>query len=453
MTILEYLQALERLKNLAVDRFGNLTVLENEIVNSSYEWLIDNLEISRGTPQVDEELSRTMDSFVSAVIQIINDNKRFQGTITSFLSDLSVIKSNLKQFHATTNHFDIEKAGVNPVQKAVVAEIIDQYTSNGLNSHFAAPLRDNIFRNILAGANMKEVKEVLRNYIIGQNDESGKLGRYVTQTAQQAVDSYTGVINQKLLQQFEFTGFIISGSIIETSSTQCIYAINHADNGYLTMEEWKNVLELARINRRAPLIPGTTLDNLPLNKLHWGCRHEFTPIIKAEQKPKAKARKETNEQILKTVEDKIRAQTFESAAAVKDGKLLYFKDGEAKSVLFSDAEVSLMKGAILTHNHPSSRSFSKADVSLFYQAKMSEFRAVGTRSNNYLRRTTETKDLTPQQAQEVYRNAEDETLFDLGKKIDAGTISIEEANWIHHDLVMKKVSKELNLFYERNILK
>lgn len=282
MSIKDYIENLNRLKDLAVNRWGNISQMERQVVEGSFEWLVDNLEVKKGEVQVDDDLSRIMDDFLKAVIEIVNDTPAFQSKLKSFLQDLTQIQKNNAAFHSTTNNFDIHTAGVNDVQKVVVDAIIDQYTSNGLNAHFATPLKDNIFRNILAGANMREVKQVLEAYILSGNDQSGKLGQYLTQTAQQAVDSYTGAINQQLAADFKFTGYIISGSLIETSSKQCVYAVDKASEtgGYLPLKEWEKVLDIARNNDKAKLIAGTDLKNLPLNKLHWGCRHDFTPIIK-----------------------------------------------------------------------------------------------------------------------------------------------------------------------------
>lgn len=280
MSIPEYIANLQRLKQLAVDNWGNLTEVERQVFDSSFDWLLDNLQIKKGEITVDEDLTKSMDEFLSAVVSIVNDNKGVESKVTSFLSDLKNIQKNNIAFHATTNNFNIDTAGVKEVQKTLVNEIINQYLGNGLNSHFAAPLRDNIFRNILSGANIKQVKEVLRNYILAGKDGSGKLGSYLNQTAIQAVDSYQGAINQELKKTFTFTGYIISGSLIETSSEQCVYAVENSDHGYLTFKQWETVLQIARENKKAKLIEGTTIDNLPINKLHWGCRHDFTPVIK-----------------------------------------------------------------------------------------------------------------------------------------------------------------------------
>lgn len=281
MTVLEYIQQLNRAKQTASDRFSGLSVLERAVVEGSYEWLIDNLDLQRGNVVVNDDLTETMNRFLDAVVGIINENNNFKGKVSSFLSDLSTIQANNKKFHSTFNHLDIEKAGVTTVQKAVVEEVLQQFAGNGLNAGFVTPLRDGIFHNILLGSSIKDVKQVLQTYIISGEDTTGKLQSYLHNTAIQAVDTYTGAINQKLVQEFTFTGYIISGSLINTSSVQCIKAVEESDKtgGYLPFSEWKKILEIARHNKKAKLIEGTTIETLPLNKLHWGCRHDFTPVI------------------------------------------------------------------------------------------------------------------------------------------------------------------------------
>jgi hypothetical protein len=288
MSIAEYIANLNRIKDQALANWSNMSATEKQVFEDSFDWLVNNLDIKRGTINVNDDLTNQMNEFVQVVVDLVNKSKGYESKLTGFLGDLDTISKNNEKFHGSFNNFNINTAGVKEVQKTVVAEIINQYTDNGLNPNFAAPLRDGIFRNILAGANMKDIRQYLQVYILGGEDESGKLHSYLNQTAQQAVDSYTGMINQQLNKDFKFTGYIISGSLIETSSTQCIYAVEHAnDQGYLSFPEWNQVLDIARNNKKAKLIEGTTIVTLPLNKLHWGCRHDFTPvIIKPKEEPK-----------------------------------------------------------------------------------------------------------------------------------------------------------------------
>jgi hypothetical protein len=285
--------------------------------------LVNNLDIKKGAVGVNDDLTAKMNEFLNVVVDLVNKSKGYETKLTGFLGDLDTIQKNNERFHGSFNNFNINTAGVKNVQRTVVEEIINQYTGNGLNPNFAAPLRDGIFRNILAGANMKDIRQYLQTYIIGGEDQSGKLYRYLNQTAQQAVDSYTGMINQQLNKDFKFTGYIISGSLIETSSDQCIYAVEHSHDpgGYLSFPEWNTVLDIARNNKKAKLIDGTTLVNLPINKLHWGCRHDFTPVIVKPEEPKKPTKKKaepTAQQAQATSFYKVAQDKNEARQVVKD---------------------------------------------------------------------------------------------------------------------------------------
>jgi hypothetical protein len=327
MTIAEYIANLNRIKDQALANWSTLSSIEKQVFEDSFDWLVNNLDIKKGAVGVNDDLTAKMNEFLNVVVDLVNKSKGYETKLTGFLGDLDTIQKNNERFHGSFNNFNINTAGVKNVQRTVVEEIINQYTGNGLNPNFAAPLRDGIFRNILAGANMKDIRQYLQNYIIGGEDQSGKLYQYLNQTAQQAVDSYTGMINQQLNKDFKFTGYIISGSLIETSSNQCIYAVEHSHDpgGYLTFPEWNTVLDIARNNKKAKLIEGTTLVNLPINKLHWGCRHDFTPVIVKPEEPKKPTRKKAEPKAQPTAQQ-AQATSFYKVAQNKNEARQVVKD-------------------------------------------------------------------------------------------------------------------------------
>lgn len=170
---------------------------------------------------------------------------------------------------------------------------------------------------------------------------------------------------------------------------------------------------------------------------------------------------------LKTVEDKIRKQNYESAAIIgKNGEQLLFKDGEKSQVQFTREEALLMKGATLTHNHPSSSCFSYADVKTFVYRDMQEIRAVGNNGNTHiLRRTTEV-DNKPFELRSVdyekenkfvdayakkYNNAVRKAQAGLDKmgfreKVLSGEVTQEQANTEMRKLISTDMSKYLTRY-------
>ena len=85
-----------------------------------------------------------------------------------------------------------------------------------------------------------------------------------------------------------------------------------------------------------------------------------------------------------SIEDKIRAQFYETAAVVdKDGKVLFMKDGAESQVGFTQEEADMMKGNTLTHNHPRSSMFSVEDVTCFVRGELEEMRATNREGITY----------------------------------------------------------------------
>ena len=90
---------------------------------------------------------------------------------------------------------------------------------------------------------------------------------------------------------------------------------------------------------------------------------------------------------LDRVEREIRDLAVEYAYAFSpDGELLFHRTSEAVSrVRLSHAELALLSGAVLTHNHPGGRSFSEADVRFAMRIGLAEMRVVAARSRYVLR--------------------------------------------------------------------
>lgn len=75
-------------------------------------------------------------------------------------------------------------------------------------------------------------------------------------------------------------------------------------------------------------------------------------------------------------ERRFKGQHVENAMAAKAGKFLFENRGTATFVSFTKDQLSQMRGAVLTHNHPSGNSFSDQDVLLAHQVGMQEVRAI-----------------------------------------------------------------------------
>jgi hypothetical protein len=103
-------------------------------------------------------------------------------------------------------------------------------------------------------------------------------------------------------------------------------------------------------------------------------------------------RNPTLQSSLDRVEREIRNLAVEYAFAFSlDGELLFHATDEADSqVGFNDAELALLAGAVLTHNHPGGRSFSEEDATFAMRVGLAEMRVVTKEFRFILRPPEET---------------------------------------------------------------
>jgi SPP1 gp7 family putative phage head morphogenesis protein len=144
---------------------------------------------------------------------------------------------------------------------------------------------------------------------------------------------------------------------------------------------------------------GMKVDTFDAPPSHVNCRCGVSGVIEAVQ-PRQPAperveavtggpRTAVQAERLRTIEDDIRGQSYESAAVVDaDGNVIFRKDGRTNSVSFTPEEFVLMNDKTITHNHPAGwtfsstdprragNSFSPSDVKLAIEQNLAEIRAV-----------------------------------------------------------------------------
>lgn len=232
-----------------------------------------NFDFKAGKIVADKNFIKHLSKLTIQVLDLLQQDPQFKGPVSQFVKRFPAISDAVTDFQAEVN--DIKTPSFETVKSIINDEIIDKMLDNGLNQNFVQPLRDLIFRNATGGLSLSDARAEIKKYILGGGDVSGKLGRYVEQTAQQAVDSYSGMINKKLLDTFDYDGLLMTGSLIDNSSPQCKFVIEEL-GGKITRENWPQVKKIAE---KHGLIENTTFDNLPVNRLHWNCRHSFYPVI------------------------------------------------------------------------------------------------------------------------------------------------------------------------------
>ena len=168
--------------------------------------------------------------------------------------------------------------------------------------------------------------------------------------------------------------------------------------------------------------------------------------------------------IVRTQEDQIRMQRFESAYFWDwEGSLLLAKDGEPTTVKFSDAEIVLVQGSISTHNHPvgwnfSARdprragySFSEEDMKAACQSSLTILRIVTPKLRFMMKPPPQGWDINYWKLvlQPEYKVTFQVIQAGLKAKVQARQILQAEAETKFRDLVWSSVASKLNLTYLR----
>lgn len=274
---------IEKAKQKAIDLLNSrVDQMGSEAYSIVLKAIEETFDFKAGKIIGDKDFIQKLNKLTAEVLNLIQKDPKFTGPVSQFVKRFETIAVEISFYQKALNAITVP--AFETAKNIVIDETIDKLLNNGLNQKFVVPLRDLIYQNVTSGLSLSDAREKIKEFIQGGKDTTGKLKSYIEQTAIQAVDSYSGAINTKILETFEMDGLLITGSLIDNSSPQCRFAINEL-KGKITRDNWSEVETIGK--KFKGWIEGTTFDNLPMNKLHHGCRHGFYPIIINEAKKAA----------------------------------------------------------------------------------------------------------------------------------------------------------------------
>jgi tetrahydromethanopterin S-methyltransferase subunit G len=164
-------------------------------------------------------------------------------------------------------------------------------------------------------------------------------------------------------------------------------------------------------------------------------------------------------------ENKVRLQDYESALVLDGkGKPILSKDGGKDYVNFSAAEVAQIRaaqGVVMTHNHPgglkyppgnparAGNSFSQEDIVFATSGGVQEMRAVTPTRRYYVKapqggwdEAYHRREIAPR-----YKRYESDTFAEFGRRINEGSLTIDQANAEHYHRIWSKVFGDLGIEY------
>jgi len=218
------------------------------------------------------DLVNELDQIVVRSIQ----KSDYPGSVNKYLQDFDSITDFNERIHEEANGIDPKEfaKAVDPFKKQFVEDTLQGLTGSGVSTNFVEPLRQELFKNIVAGTSSFEVEQALRTFIQGNGETAGNLKRYVTQVSRDALNQYDGTINSRIAEEFGLDAFQYVGSLIDDSRKQCI---RWTGKEVLLKKDLPAEIAWAN-NNGTGMIPGTNADNFAVFRGGYNCRHSAIPF-------------------------------------------------------------------------------------------------------------------------------------------------------------------------------
>lgn len=257
-----------------LDLYDQLNDVE-KLIFEDLKKAINKLNVEGGKIQFDDKNIDLVNSLDKVMVESIQ-RSTMPSAITKYLRNFQTISDFNYDVHKNVN--DLSKAEleklVSPVQKLAVQTTLNGLTGSGVNTNFIEPVRQGIFKNIVAGTNRTQLEEYLSNYVLGNPNVDGLYSRYVKQVSRDALGQFDGQTNAKIADEYGLDAYRYVGSLIDDSRPQC--------------RRWvaKRVLQKSELpdeiawmlNNGSGGIAGTTPDNFAVFRGGYNCRHAAIPF-------------------------------------------------------------------------------------------------------------------------------------------------------------------------------
>lgn len=258
-------------ENDLVDNFDNI---EKKIFDAVKK-KINTMNVEGGKILFDDTNTAIVNE-IDAVIQNALQGSNYPTQVKEFLRSFETIKQ--FNFDAQKSVNDISQKElsdlIDPIQKANVEQTLNGLTGTGVSTNFIQPVREGIYKNIVAGTTISDLETYLTNYIISNPERMSGLKRYITQVSRDSLNQFDGQVNSHIAETFGLDAFRYVGSLIDDSRPQCVRWVG---KNVLLASELQNEINWA-YNNGTGMIPGTTPNNFAVFRGGYNCRHSAIPF-------------------------------------------------------------------------------------------------------------------------------------------------------------------------------
>lgn len=247
--------------------------------------IIDGISRSGGKFAPDETDRQTLLTVTRELTSVFADStigKKFD----AFQRNFDRVEKLNHEYFDKRHGLDTRRINVSAEKRMIIENISNGLAANaGLRYNVVNPLREILFRYVTNGSNINEAEQYLRDWILGTNQNDGRILRYTKQLTMDALGQFDGTINQKILTEFDMPKFRYVNSIIKTTRQNCREMVQGSgkfadlkqDDGTYLVADIPKIIERSR--NGAGWNKATTPETYLVYRGGYNCRHTLVPSL------------------------------------------------------------------------------------------------------------------------------------------------------------------------------
>lgn len=266
MTIQSFVNETDTIIDEALEKALKKSSTLQRIVTDEVLALLSEMDTAGGSLQKTVFNQKTFAELKNRIQKGIN-KAGFNENINNYFRSFNDIQKLQSTFQTDFNKVDFSKVQLSKVNEWARKTVIDRMKGAGLDKNFIKPVRTALNKSITAGASIKETRDILVR-------ETKVLPRYISQVARDSISQYNGLINETVLQTFDFDGLAYVGGLVEASRPQCRRWVKI---GEIAVKDLQKEINWAETNGQG-MIPGTTPKTFFALRGGTNCKHSAVPI-------------------------------------------------------------------------------------------------------------------------------------------------------------------------------
>lgn len=235
--------------------------------------LLTEFDRESGKIKFNAETTRLINQAAARIYKALN-KAGYDSRVTQYLKDFDAIKEAAINEQKLINRIGVSPRNLTNIQRSAIQQTTNILLGNGLDARLIQPVKDILLQSATSGMTIAQAELQLRDTILGNSEQLGKLEKYVTQISRDSISQFDGMMQSRIALDYELDGVSYEGSIIKDSRAQCKRWV---EMGEIPIANLKKEIKWAEDNGSG-MIPGTVPDNFMINRGGYGCRHGATAI-------------------------------------------------------------------------------------------------------------------------------------------------------------------------------